>query len=203
MPGPATFFVLVLVLVLVNVNVIVIVNVLVNVLVPVNVSVLVFVLVLVPVNMLVSVSVSVGVGFSASCSASLPAAACLGVKAVLGWAAEQEDGMSQRFETQEVTLEMAAQLRPALEALARRDRSLEDQVRRAAASVVLNLAEGAGRRGKDRVQHYRIAAGSAGETAVALRLAKAWGYVDADEVKVAEALLARVQAMLWKLTRGG
>ena len=87
--------------------------------------------------------------------------------------------MNQKFETQEIALEMAAQLRPSLEALGRHDRDLADQARRAAASVVLNIAEGAGRRGRDRLQHYRIAAGSAGETAVA------------------QALLDRVQAMLW------
>ena len=58
------------------------------------------------------------------------------------------------------------------------------------------------RRGKDRLQHYRIAAGSAGETAAALRLAVAWGYLDLARVQVAEALLVRVQQMLWRLTRG-
>ncbi len=110
--------------------------------------------------------------------------------------------MVGRFEALEVALEMAAQLRPVLEALARRDRNLEDQVRRAAASVVLNLAEGAGRRGKDRVQHYRIAAGSAGETAAGLQLARAWGYLEAGQVEAALARLDRVRAMVWKLTRG-
>ena len=111
--------------------------------------------------------------------------------------------MAGRFETQEVALEMAAQLRGPLEALGRHDRDLADQVRRAAASVVLNIAEGAGRRGKDRLQHYRIAAGSAGEIAVALRLAVAWGCLDPVRVQGVEALLARVQAMLWRLTHGG
>ncbi len=110
--------------------------------------------------------------------------------------------MVGRFETLEVALEMAAKLRPVLEALKRQDRDLEDQLRRAAASVVLNLAEGAGRRGKDRVQHYRIAAGSAGETAAGLRLGLAWGYLEAGQVENALARLDRVRAMVWKLTRG-
>jgi four helix bundle protein len=82
--------------------------------------------------------------------------------------------MSQRFETLEIALEMAAQLRQVLAALGRHDKDLADQARRAAASVVLNIAEGAGRRGRDRLQHYRIAAGSAGETAVALRCRGSW-----------------------------
>jgi four helix bundle protein len=110
--------------------------------------------------------------------------------------------MAGKFETQEVALEMAAQLRPALEVMGRHDRDLAGQARRAAASVVLNIAEGAGRRGRDRLQHYRIAAGSAGETAVALRLALAWGYLDPAELAAVQALLGRVQAMLWRLTRG-
>jgi len=110
--------------------------------------------------------------------------------------------MSQTFHTHEVALEMAAALRPVLEGLRRQDRDLEDQLRRAAASVVLNIAEGAGRWGKDRIQHYRIAAGSAGEVKAALGLARVWGYVGRDEGQKAEALLFRVQQMLWRLTQG-
>lgn len=110
--------------------------------------------------------------------------------------------MSKRFEVHEVALEMAARLGPALEALARRDRDLARQMRRAAASVVLNIAEGAQRRGKDRLHFYRIAAGSAAETGSALRLARAWGYLDGPAMAAAEALLDRVQAMLWRLTHG-
>jgi four helix bundle protein len=99
-------------------------------------------------------------------------------------------------------MEMAVALRPALEALTRRDRDLEDQMRRAAASVVLNIAEGAQRIGKDRLHHYRIAAGSAAEVRSALGLAKAWGYVDVAVVVIVDSLLDRVLAMLWRLTHG-
>ena len=110
--------------------------------------------------------------------------------------------MNGKFEAHEVALEMAVALRPVLEALRLHDRDLESQLRRAAASVVLNLAEGSGRWGKDRVQHYRIAAGSAAETMSALRLARAWGFVDEAVARGPEALLVRVQAMLWRLTQG-
>ena len=98
----------------------------------------------------------------------------------------------------EVAMEMALALRPVLETLKRSDRSLEDQMRRAAASVVLNIAEGAQRSGKDRLQHYRIAAGSAAEVRAALAVAQAWGAIGA--APVAEAELDRVLAMLWRLT---
>ena len=108
--------------------------------------------------------------------------------------------MNEKFHAHEVAMEMATALRPCLEALARHDRDLASQLRRAAASVVLNLAEGSGRRGMDRLHHFRIAAGSAGETESALRLAKAWGFVDGATAEGPEALLARVKAMLWRLT---
>ena len=110
--------------------------------------------------------------------------------------------MSEKFHAHEVAMEMAVALRPCLEALARRDRDLESQLRRAAASVVLNIAEGSGRWGKDRIQHYRIAAGSAAEVKAALGLARAWGFVNGAEAAGPAALLDRVQAMLWRLTQG-
>ncbi len=110
--------------------------------------------------------------------------------------------MAERFHAHDVAMEMATALRPALEALARRDRSLADQLRRSASSVVLNLAEGARRAGKDRLHFYRIAAGSAAETRSGLGLAGAWGYVDPTSLQQVKILLDRVLAMLWRLTHG-
>ena len=108
--------------------------------------------------------------------------------------------MTGKFQAYEIALEMVAALRPSLEALARKDRDLADQVRRAASSVVLNLAEGARRTGKDRQHFYRIAAGSAAEVRAALAVARAWGNL--EPVAGVEALLDRVLAMLWRLTHG-
>lgn len=80
------------------------------------------------------------------------------------------------------------------------DRNLADQIRRAGSSTVLNLAEGAGRRGRDRVHFYAIALGSAREVRAALEVARAWGMIGAEpEV---DSLIDRVCAMLWRLTRG-
>ena len=110
--------------------------------------------------------------------------------------------MSEKFHAHQVALEMAASLRPVLDALGRQDRDLASQLRRAAASVVLNIAEGSGRWGKDRVQHYRIAAGSAAEAKAALELAVVWGFIDGSIARAPEAFLTRVQAMLWRLTQG-
>jgi len=78
-------------------------------------------------------------------------------------------------------------------------RALTDQAVRATTSVPLNLAEGAGRRGRDRLHHWRIAYGSALEARTALELLVATGSVDAEAAATADALLDRVAAMAWRL----
>ena len=79
-------------------------------------------------------------------------------------------------------------------------RTLADQTVRAVTSVPLNLAEGAGRRGRDRLHHWRIAYGSALEARTALELLVATGSVYAEAAEAADALLDRVAAMAWRLT---
>jgi four helix bundle protein len=78
-------------------------------------------------------------------------------------------------------------------------RALNHQTVRAATSVPLNLAEGAGRRGRDRLHHWRIAYGSALEARTALELLVATGSVDAEAAAAADVLLDRVAAMVWRL----
>ena len=100
----------------------------------------------------------------------------------------------------DVSLEMIRRLRTLLDLIQTRDGSLANQLRRAAASVPLNLSEGRRRRGKDRLHFYRIAAGSADETRACLLVADAWGYIkpgDADEVL---GFLDRICGMTWRLT---
>ncbi len=106
--------------------------------------------------------------------------------------------MGKRFEVYDAALGMVSALRPVLERLKREDRALAEQLRRAASSVALNLAEGNQRAGQDRLQFFRIAAGSAAEVRAALEVGRAWGSVAGSEK--AEAELDRVLAMLWRLT---
>ena len=78
-------------------------------------------------------------------------------------------------------------------------RSLADQVVRSASSVPANLAEGAGRTGKDRSYHWKVAYGSAKEVDSHLRLLLGAGAVDATRTKQALALFDEVRAMTWRL----
>ena len=78
-------------------------------------------------------------------------------------------------------------------------RALTDQTVRAVTSVPLNLAEGAGRRGRDRIHHWRIAYGSAIEARTAPEILAATGSVDMEDAPVADAQLDRAAAMAWRL----
>ena len=71
----------------------------------------------------------------------------------------------------------------------------------ASESVALNLSEGRLRRDGDQRRHYEMAAGSASEVTVALRIAVAKQYVTAADVAPTEELLDRLRAMLYRLTR--
>ncbi len=66
---------------------------------------------------------------------------------------------------------------------------------------MLNIAEGAQRRGRDRAHFYRIAAGSAAESRACLDAAEALGYLGAAEAAELWQRFDAVVAMLWPLTR--
>ena len=104
------------------------------------------------------------------------------------------------FDALEVAIQLCTALRVPLDRLRQRDRDLEDQARRAANGIALQLSESRRRIGKDRLHLFRIAAGSAEELHTALRLALAWGFLDGPLLDEPFALLTRVQAMCWRLT---
>ena len=103
-----------------------------------------------------------------------------------------------KFEALEVAVELVGAMRPIVEQVRRQDRDLAEQMRRATTSVPSNIAEGSRRQGRDRNHHFSIAAGSADEARVQLRIALAWGYVEQVSVGPALALVDRVLAMLWR-----
>ncbi|MBI3071529.1 MAG: four helix bundle protein [Deltaproteobacteria bacterium] len=108
--------------------------------------------------------------------------------------------MSHRFIAYDVALKFAASVRPLLDSLRRKDRSLEDQLRRAVASVVLNISEGDGKSSlRDQARYFEIARGSCREARAALKLAAIWRYIDEPTVADLDALADRVCALLSKL----
>ncbi len=88
----------------------------------------------------------------------------------------------------DVMLEAIGAMRPMIGAIQREDSDLACQLRRAAASVVLNVAEGSGSFGGVRRQRYRTALGSARETFSCLRVAERFGYVEAVPEEVTAAM---------------
>lgn len=79
-------------------------------------------------------------------------------------------------------------------------RVLRDQLERASLSVVLNIAEGAGRRSrKDKARHYAIARGSAMECAAAIDVIARRKLADETACGTVRVLYVRVVQMLTKL----
>lgn len=75
-----------------------------------------------------------------------------------------------------------------------------EQLRRASASVALNIAEACGKEGRDRQRFFRIARGSALESAAALRVLLAMGAVSHEQHESGRTLCERTYAMLTRLT---
>lgn len=102
----------------------------------------------------------------------------------------------------DLSIELIEKLRPLVPRIKARDKSLADQIQRAASSIALNIGEAAYSDPGNRRARFHTAAGSAGETLAAVRVAVAWGIVARAEGAAAVALLDRILPMLWKLTRG-
>jgi four helix bundle protein len=82
--------------------------------------------------------------------------------------------------------------------------ALRDQLDRASVSIVLNVAEGAGRRTlADKARFFTIARGSATECAAILDLLLARGLVAPADHRHGRALLIRVIQMLTRLIERG
>ena len=102
--------------------------------------------------------------------------------------------LAQRVATDAVRL-----LRPLVERIHRHDKSLADQLKRAASSVVLNLAEASYNNGGHRRSRLESARGSSNETRAALALACAWGYISEQQAAEVDTLYDRVLALTYRL----
>jgi len=103
------------------------------------------------------------------------------------------------FDVYDCSLSLIRTLVPLLQRLVACDAKLADQLRRAAQSVALNIAEANRRTGKDRRNRFRIALGSAAEVASCVDVAVALGYTGEADHADAYALVDRVRAMTYRL----
>jgi four helix bundle protein len=78
---------------------------------------------------------------------------------------------------------------------------LAQQLVRSSSSVALNIAEGAGRFGRDRLQHYRIAYGSCQEAKTTVEILVRSGRLDRETGRRWWADLHRIGGLLWGLMR--
>ena len=79
---------------------------------------------------------------------------------------------------------------------------LHDQLRRAIASVVLNIAEGNARRSiAERRRFFEIARASAVEVSACIDLASSFGLIKPLPANTLKSSLAEVSKMLWALMR--
>ncbi len=106
------------------------------------------------------------------------------------------------FDAYDNAVEISRAMREVVKAIKPHDPDLADQAKRATQSIGLNVAEGRRKAGKDRLHAFRVALGSTSEVRGALDQAEAWGYLEADRMETARALVDREERMLARLCGG-
>jgi four helix bundle protein len=108
----------------------------------------------------------------------------------------------QKLDVYRVAVEFLALTAEVSAEVPRGNAALLDQLRRAATSIPLNIAEAAGRTGPaDAARIYAIARGSAMECAAVLDALRVLSIIDAKMHQQGLELLERIVAMLTKLCR--
>ena len=106
----------------------------------------------------------------------------------------------ERLDVYQAALDFAVLANDIVEQLPRGRGHLADQLTRASISIVLNIAEGAGKFSKpDKRRFYLTAAGSGTESAAVLDICTRLRLIDPKRHDQGKALLDRVVAMLVKL----
>ena len=108
----------------------------------------------------------------------------------------------ERQEVYGLALDFAVVANDIVERLPRGRGHLADQLARASTSIVLNIAEGAGKfSGPDKRRYYLSAAGSTAECAAILDVLRRFGLVSEPQHSDGKALLDRMAAMLVGLAK--
>jgi four helix bundle protein len=108
----------------------------------------------------------------------------------------------ERLDVYHLALDFLVFANGVIEALPRGQSHLADQFTRASTSIVLNLAEGAGKHSKpDKRRYYLTARGSATESAALLDVCFRLDLLDEASHKAGKEMLVRVVSMLIKLAQ--
>lgn len=107
----------------------------------------------------------------------------------------------QKLDVYRCAIEFVGLAVPLSETVPKGFAALGDQLRRASASIPLNIAEGSGKFDKDARRFYAIARGSALECAAIIDMLKALALIHPEPYDRLQALLDRIVAMLTKLIR--
>jgi len=95
------------------------------------------------------------------------------------------------------------ELAPLLRVVREQDKALADQLKRAAQSVVLNIAEARGSDAGNAKARFATACGSAKEVRAALNIASDWGYIRTETATHLDGRLDEVCAITWCLAKRG
>jgi four helix bundle protein len=118
-------------------------------------------------------------------------------------AMENQPALShERLDVYRCAIEFLAIVHRIIKAMPGGYADLREQLKDAATSIVLNIAEGAGKTtAPDKRKHYTIARGSALESAGALDACRVLELADVKLLRDGRALLVRIVGMLTKMTR--
>lgn len=109
--------------------------------------------------------------------------------------------METKVNVYEKARDVVRELAPLLQMIREHDKSLADQLKRAAQSVVLNIAEGRGSDAGNARARFSTACGSAKQARAALDVASDWGYIEAHMATRLDEKLDEVCAITWCLGR--
>ena len=108
----------------------------------------------------------------------------------------------ERLDDYQLTLDFVVLANGIIEAMPRGRSHLADQMTRASTSIVLNLAEGAGKLSKaDKRRYYLTARGSATESAALLDICLRLQIVDERTHETGKAMVVRIVSMLIRLAQ--
>ncbi|MGB5268213.1 MAG: four helix bundle protein [Polyangiales bacterium] len=107
----------------------------------------------------------------------------------------------QQMNVYERARHVVRELAPLLRTIREQDKSLAEQLKRAAQSVVLNIAEARGNDAGNARARFSTACGSAKEVRAALNVASDWGYIEAHMATHLDERLDEVCAITWSLGR--